>query len=65
MINVQEYREQGSRNKKTGKLSYYVVTVRDFVIADCECSARQFRRFSPCKHMKRLQEKTGQLFTIK
>jgi len=56
-----QYREQGSRDKKTGKLAYYNVTVTDFVITDCECEGRQFRRFSPCKHMKRLQEKATHL----
>ena len=56
-----QYREQGSRNKKTGKLAYYTETVTDFVITDCECEGRQLRRFSPCKHMKRLQEKATHL----
>jgi len=32
-----EFREMGSRNKKTGKLSYYNVTVTDYKITDCEC----------------------------
>ena len=60
-----QYREMGSRDKKTGKLKYYDVTVRgDYKIIDCTCEARQFRRFSPCKHMKRLQEKTGHLSLI-
>ena len=49
----------GSRNKKTGKLSYYNVTVTDYKIVDCECKAREFSRYSPCKHMKRLHEKIG------
>ena len=53
------YREMGSRNKKTGKLSYYQVRVTDYKIDDCECPARQFRSYSPCKHMKRLKEKWG------
>ncbi len=61
MSETWQYREMGSRDKKTGKLKYYNVTVKDFVIVDCECEARQFRRFSACKHMKRLQEKTGHL----
>ena len=64
------YREMGSRNKKTQKLSYYKKTqklsyynvrVTDYVIDDCECMARQFRPHSPCKHMKRLQEKLSHL----
>lgn len=53
----------GSRNKKTGKLSYYSVTVTDFKITDCECPAREFRSYTPCKHMKRLNEKLTH-FTI-
>lgn len=51
----------GSRNKKTGKLSYYRVTVEDFKITNCECAAREFRRYTPCKHMKRLAEKQSHL----
>lgn len=51
----------GSRNKKTGNLSYYNVTVVDFKISDCECPAREFRRYTPCKHMKRLKEKLSHL----
>ena len=51
----------GSRNKKTGKLSYYNVTVVDFKISDCECAAREFRKYTPCKHMKRLNEKLTHL----
>ena len=54
-----KYREMGSRNKKTGKLSYYDVTVTDWKIVDCECKAREFRKFTPCKHMKRLNQKLG------
>lgn len=53
------YREMGSRNKKTGKLSYYRVKVTDHKIVDCECQARQFRPHSPCKHMKNLQSKNS------
>ena len=56
-----QYREMGSRNKKTGNLSYYNVTVVDFKISDCECPAREFRRYTPCKHMKRLKEKLSHL----
>lgn len=51
----------GSRVKKTNALRYYTVTVVDYIIVDCECEGRQFRRFQPCKHMRRLQEKTGHL----
>ena len=53
------YREMGSRDKKTGKLKYYNVKVTDYKIVDCECPARSFRSYSPCKHMKRLHEKIG------
>ncbi len=60
-MNKWQYREMGSRNKKTGNLSYYNVTVVDFKISDCECPAREFRRYTPCKHMKRLKEKLSHL----
>jgi len=56
-----QYREMGSRNKKTGNLSYYNVTVEDWKITNCECKAREFNRYSPCKHMKRLNEKIKDL----
>ena len=55
------YREMGSRNKKTGKLSYYKITVTDYKITNCECPARDFRPFNACKHMIRLQEKLNHL----
>lgn len=61
MENSWYYREMGSRNKKTGKLNYYQVTVTDYKISDCSCPARGFRRYAPCKHMKRLHEKLGHL----
>ena len=50
----------GSRDKK-GKLKYYNVTVEDYKIINCECPAREFRRYTPCKHMKRLHEKCSHL----
>ena len=50
----------GSRDKK-GKLKYYKVTVEDWKITNCECPAREFRRYTPCKHMKRLSEKMSHL----
>lgn len=56
-----DYREMGSRNKKTGKLSYYKVTVDNYKIVDCECLAKQYNRYSACKHMKRLHEKLTHL----
>jgi hypothetical protein len=55
------YREMGSRNKKTGTLKYYKVTVTDYKITNCQCEAREFRPHNPCKHMKRLQEKLTHL----
>ncbi len=55
------YTEMGSRNKKTGKLSYYQVQVTNYKIDDCECPARSFRSYTPCKHMKRLNEKLKHL----
>lgn len=55
------YWEMGTRNKKTGKLPSYKVTVKDYKILNCECPAREFRRYSPCKHMKRLKEKITHL----
>lgn len=51
------YLELGSRNKKSGNLSQYIVTVKDHVIIHCECPGRMFHRLHPCKHMKRLHEK--------
>jgi len=53
------YREMGSRNKKTGKLAYYRVKVVDHKVVDCTCKAREFRPYSPCKHMKNLQSKNS------
>jgi hypothetical protein len=54
-----QYREMGSRDKKTGKLKYYHVTVEDWKIIDCECPAREFRRHTPCKHMISINQKLG------
>jgi len=55
-----QYKEMGSRDKK-GNLKYYRVTVEDWKIVDCQCPAREFRRHTPCKHMKRLNEKCSHL----
>lgn len=55
-----QYKEMGSRDKK-GNLKYYRVTVEDWKIINCECPAREFRRHTPCKHMKRLAEKQSHL----
>jgi hypothetical protein len=54
-----QYKEMGSRDKNTGKLKYYRVTVEDWKIIDCECPAREFRRYTPCKHMKSINQKLG------
>ena len=51
----------GSRVKKTGKLNQYTVTVKDEIITNCTCPAREFRRHSPCKHMKFTQKHTPHL----
>ena len=53
------YKEMGSRNKKTGKLPMYRVKVTDHKIVDCTCKAREFRKYSPCKHMKSIHQKLG------
>ena len=53
------YREMGSRDKKTGKLSYYRVRVTNYKIDDCTCKAREFRRHTPCKHMISINKKLG------
>lgn len=55
------YDEEGSINKKTGKPSMYKVKVTDWNIVDCDCKAREFRRYSPCKHMKGLKQRLGYL----
>lgn len=59
MENSWYYGEMGTRNKKTGKLPMYRVKVTDHKIVDCNCKAREFRRYSPCKHMKNLQSKNS------
>lgn len=53
------YKEMGSRDKKTGKLKYYKVKVKDWKITDCNCDGRSFRRHQPCKHMKSINQKLG------
>jgi len=55
------YIERGSFDKKIGKSKEYHVQVKNFVITDCDCPARSFRRFEPCKHMKKVQERTPHL----
>ena len=58
---TQKFSEMGSRDKKTGKLKYYVVTrthnngVDSFT---CSCPATDYRPYlKACKHIKRLKEK--------
>ena len=51
------YLEMGSANKKTGKFPKYKVIVENYKIVDCNCPARGFRKYSPCKHMKNLHTK--------
>jgi hypothetical protein len=53
------YNEMGSRDKKTGKLKYYKVKVRNWKIIDCSCEGRSFRKYQPCKHMKSIHQKLG------
>jgi len=49
----------GSRDKKTQKLKYYKVSVEDWKIVNCDCDARSFRRYTPCKHMISINQKLG------
>ena len=58
------YTVLGTRNKKTGKLPKYKVNVVDYEITNCECPARQFRRHTPCKHMKFIKKYCPQ-FTLR
>ena len=53
------YSEMGSRDKKTGKLKYYKVSVEDWKIVGCTCEAREFRKYTPCKHMVSINKKLG------
>ncbi len=59
--NTWTYTVMGSRIKKTSKHNEYTVTVEDEVITNCSCPAREFRRYSPCKHMKQTQKYTPHL----
>ena len=58
---TQKFSEMGSRNKKTGKLKYYVVTRTHNNGVDsfkCSCPATMYRPYlTACKHIKRLKEK--------
>ena len=55
-LQIEEVETKEEADKKTGKLSYYTVTVTDHRISNCECKARQFKPYVPCKHMERLNE---------
>ena len=58
---TQKFSEMGSRNKKTGKLNYYIVTRTHNNGVDsfkCSCPATDYRPYLlACKHIKRLKEK--------
>jgi len=62
------YKVMGTRNKKTGKLPMYNVKLRvnldknERVLYSCDCKAREFRRHTPCKHMKLINERLGHKF---
>lgn len=49
----------GSTIKKTGKTPWYKVKLMGGRLVDCDCPARGFRKYSPCKHMKLLSERLG------
>ena len=53
------YSEMGSPDKKTGTYKYYKVTVEDWKITGCNCEARDFRKYTPCKHMISIHNKLG------
>lgn len=52
---ITKYRQMGSRNKKTGKLSYYTVTSEDHKKFKCECLGFQYRSYKDCRHITRLK----------
>jgi len=53
-----DYSEMGSRNKKTGKLNYYTVTLNHKTSsASCDCVGHMYRPYQDCKHIRRLKEK--------
>ena len=51
------YRETGSRNKKTGKLNEYDVTIGKNNKGTCTCLAMTYRPYQECKHVKNLKRK--------
>jgi len=58
------YLEMGSANKKTGKFPKYKVIVENEKIVGCNCPARDFKKYTPCKHMLNLKTKLGPHITI-
>ena len=61
------YNVMGTPNKKTGKYSNYKVKLKvtdkgTRQLVSCDCKAREFRPFSPCKHMKLINERLGHSF---
>lgn len=52
---ITKYKQMGSRNKKTGELSYYVITSKEHKKFECECLGFQYRPYQDCKHIKRLK----------
>ena len=56
-LGTRTYREMGSRNKKTGKLNEYDVTIGKKNKGTCTCPAMAYRPYQECKHVKRLKEK--------
>ena len=58
-MNTYIYKVMGSINKKSGETPWYHVKLRDGKLIDCDCPARGFRKYSPCKHMKLITERLG------
>lgn len=59
------YNVMGSVNKKTGKYPTYKVKLRvnfdknERKLVSCNCKAREFRPYAPCKHMKQIHDRLG------
>ena len=56
-MGTRTYRETGSRNKKTGKLNEYDVTIGKKNKGTCTCPAMTYRPYQECKHVKNLKRK--------
>ncbi len=56
-MGTRTYREMGSRNKKTGKLNEYDVTIHKNNKGTCTCPAMTYRPYQECKHVKNLKRK--------